>query len=131
MFKPFRGNGNAGSTQTGRSGASALAPLRCPVGKLLLVHLDIKLGNPLLQPGLRIGHALVVDRRPDFLEKKGKQSPRLQPANRLIHVFLEIALNGSDCRLAGVGGDFDGHVGCGRKLERKADCRRFGGKETD
>lgn len=76
-----------------------------PISKGFFVDLGIQLGNPYLQAGLGIGNGLVVDDRPDFLEKEAEERSRSQVADFLIEVFGKITLNRCDGSLAGVVGN--------------------------
>ncbi|CAI8692097.1 hypothetical protein EMIT0111MI5_160027 [Burkholderia sp. IT-111MI5] len=80
-----------------------------PVLERLFVAVDVELGDSRVQAFLRVGDREVVDRGRDLLDEEVQQRASLDVADRLVHVFCEIALQRRDCAVAYFLVQFDGH----------------------
>ena len=84
------------------------------------MDLDIQFHDSGLQSGLHIGHGLVVNDRRNFFQEKTEQGTRCKVADFLIHVFVEVALDGGDGRRARFLRNFDAHLCTVRGVESGA-----------
>src|SRR5579859_3535248 len=65
-----------------------------PVLKLFFVHLKIQLRDALKEPLLRVSHGVVVDTRANFFQEETEKRASSDVADRLLHILLEVPLNG-------------------------------------
>jgi len=73
------------------------------------VDLDVELRDSRLQAFLRVRNSLVVDKGPELFQKETKERAGGDVAYLLLHVFEEVAFDGSNRLLAGLFGDFNRH----------------------
>ena len=86
-----------------------------PVAELVLVDLDVELGDARAEPLLDVGDGAVVDRRADLLEQEAEQRAGGDVADALVALLLEPALDRLDRLLAGFLRQLDRHAADARR----------------